>query len=1355
MSKSCSLRPPIVNGAPSKLYIDLLKNKNLDRPLVNYIYARYVSQGISSIMSEQGYKKDAQGQHSAKDVLKFFDIDKLLIERGTGISRDAMELGVKTPSGELVDFNNWEDAFDKVNQYNNNHTGRFAYVVKNGDNFNVIIANKDSSTLTHYAELIRQQSSWEGLKYSLEEYGIDINTLSKYVNPINVRDFLNTLSILKHTENKSLTKDDITLLLLMNPNSQSSDILVRRFGGNIEDASEKIIQLLQDNSTASQTLSLINENLDKIKKIQGIDSGVLKANIEAVESFNLETDEDYDIKKTIDALNKKYHINTEITESKREKIKTITDALTTAIFNIERVKRNVETTSGDISTLESLQKTQDALSTEYDEKTHSLGLTAFLKQALDYAVSIDKRFEKLSQNGDRLKLIQERASLISRIHNYISCYKDIVTALSFMDMIALDGHQLSNEDIETIQSLAKQVKEFIDKTELKISDIEESAITDLCIEVFGDNPELAPVIASYVNMESTDATVLDYLYSVGRMSNPLLSVLGQVIRSAQDVRDEKMRKIQAEIRKITYELYHDKDNPSDTDFMYDEDGHIISDIDWIKYQKERGKQYHLLKTLGFKGLDLRDAMETWELENTEERIVDRETGRIERVPDSRYRDSSKLNSLTEAQKRYYDKMMDLYGRIGSLLPPKYQNVYRPPMIRKKWHQIAADAVSGKISLKKAIKQILNHIKFWQKQEDDLEYGIMSTGDVAIQMYSSFDDTMLKRVPIFYIGQLEDPEELMKNFSMGIQQFAQMAINYDAMNRIKDICEMISDYVSTNTPLQDNGKSIDSITTSYKNPLTIIKKLRKNSDNSTMSDICDGFIAAHLYGIKQKDSYANRIAGALTGLTSKLALTTNLVGGTANLLVGEYQMLIEAGAGEFYNLKEFLEGQALLFGLGAGERVGHFMDYLNGTVNSKAVLLAEMFDPENDGFSKTSECRYYRNKLRQLVGGFDSNIVYGEGEKMLHLTNMYAVLCHEKVVLENGETTSLFNVLQKKKDENGNSTLVVKEGARTLDGRKIDENYLMEIKRRIREVNQLCHGAMNSEDIGLFKRSAAGKLVLNFRQWMIEHVSRRYRGEHYEESDRDGSLVNFYFGQKVYLGRKKVFLYDACEKEYTQDGDFKLKLKDNVKSLDGKKLRDEDLEKLWSDYKKNQGKREGYVTTFGKFALSLFAECSDFAAETSVKWKDMTPAQKANIRRIATSAILFAALLCASFALGDEKDTDDAKKRFLILQMKRLLAEAAAFFPLIGYATPKKEGMYDNFTGILNSIIPASRTVDGLIYPIVGLMTDLGKEYERGPHEGKSVYWTKVKKKTFVPIWQIESLINIDDDDALFYPFRRR
>lgn len=71
--------------------------------------------------------------------------------------------------------------------------------------------------------------------------------------------------------------------------------------------------------------------------------------------------------------------------------------------------------------------------------------------------------------------------------------------------------------------------------------------------------------------------------------------------------------------------------------MYEDDGHIISDIDWVKYKKERKHFITALTKAGVKGFDLKQQIEDWEDDHTVDRVVDNTNGRTERIPNFDYR----------------------------------------------------------------------------------------------------------------------------------------------------------------------------------------------------------------------------------------------------------------------------------------------------------------------------------------------------------------------------------------------------------------------------------------------------------------------------------------------------------------------------------------------------------------------------------------------------------------------------------------------------------------------------------------------------------------------------------------------
>jgi len=125
--------------------------------------------------------------------------------------------------------------------------------------------------------------------------------------------------------------------------------------------------------------------------------------------------------------------------------------------------------------------------------------------------------------------------------------------------------------------------------------------------------------------------------------------------------------------------------------------------------------------------------------------------------------------------------------------------------------------------------------------------------------------------------------------------------------------------------------------------------------------------------------------------------------------------------------------------------------------------------------------------------------------------MYAVLHHTKVLL-GGKEINMYDAFKLTDKQDGNRKLVIKQGVTDLDGNAIDNDFIDKLRNRIKYVNQTTHGAMNQEDKGIISQYILGRAVMNFRQWMIEHYSRRYRKRHWDytlKEEREGFYRSVY------------------------------------------------------------------------------------------------------------------------------------------------------------------------------------------------------------------------------------------------------
>lgn len=1093
---SCILIPE-VNGEPSKLYQELDKNIK-DKNLTNYIYARYLVPGVAAQMDAAGYKRNKQGQHNYKDVKAFFEFDKILGETNRSIEADARILGSMDAFNNYINFDSAEEAYNLAISFNNTHKGRVAYVIQHGDKFNIIIENKDSRTQIRTLDVGSEMAAWEAFKVDLNRAGINadefISISPTLINPLTLIRFLDTMNLMKTGRNDILSVKDIEIFLTLSKNNPKVQTLLNRGWGTIEEVAQKCYEALQDPTTVTSTLhSLIDATLTSAKNNCPFNFSACKRNIinNVIPNY-ASTDEIKTVQDVLNDLEQKYSITPNAINRKSKDIKTLKDAISDAIVTITREIRVLESRGGITNATKKLNKTRELLAEELNSKRYYFGLIQFLGEALAYSKTIHNILAGVSDSGTELENIRNRAEALSKAKSLQDGYYHIVEALANLDNIIIEEN-ISEEDKKQLQDKAREVLDLLNKQKGLIQSKQHDIVLDSLKATLGGESYLGQSYADILSMLTADTSIDNYIYSMGKSSNPLIASSGTIIRDAQINRDEQLRQISDRIGKATKKLY---DAGHTSEFMYASDGRIISDINWESYAEERNRAINLLKSQGLTEYAFKDALEQWEEANTEDRIVDNVTGRTEKVPNSNYRLShNPLNDLDAAQLEYYNTMMQIKGELGTLLPHYAQKQYLPPQIRKSSLDILSDGIRRKLSAKKVASLLWENFKskIYKIREDDEDF-------ITANRYGDYDNTPLKDIPIFYFGKLKDNDELLRDFSSAIQSLAATSINYNAMSSIVEILEAIQDLVG-DLELRDDvdGKpSVDKISL-LDRTINIVTHLRKKATETKTKAILDSYVEMLVYNEKYKGNKKfNKIVNALLGYNSVVKLAVNTTGAIANVTAGELQMLIEAGGREYFNIKNLLVAQTTIFGDLLGKTHGKVWDLLTNNRSSIDVLISEFFDTQQDIYSKKAEQRYHKNVFRRLIGELNPLMMYSGGEYLIRQTLAYAVLDAEKVLL-NGKKVSLLKCFDKVETTKGFYELKLKNGVTKLDGSPLEltDDYLKEVKNKIRHCSQACFGAMNAEDKGVINQHFLGRAAMNFRQWMVEHYSRRYRTRHYD------------------------------------------------------------------------------------------------------------------------------------------------------------------------------------------------------------------------------------------------------------------
>lgn len=1287
MAKSCVLYPE-ANGKPSKLYKDLLEKNKLGRPLVNMVYASYIASNAADAMDNAGYQRNTQGEHNAADVMKFLDIYTMLNEMAS-LSSEELSWGITDNNGQRIDFTDGKQALEKADAFNDAHTGLIATVVQHGGIYNIIAAEKNSRTHTYGMGVKEKLKIWDVEKQAFAAVGIDIENMPQELKstftPTNIG-LVQHLQNLQRVQMGNLYKKDALLLFNMDASSPQVQRLVGSFG-SIDAAAEAVNNInhgIGSYTTGQKTLLV--RAVAHCKQYQGIDLDALKAQVDQMSQQVISSSPEEAIKNTLHQLNKKYKIDINEIHRIGNKINTLSEAAADAAVTLQRQIRQLEQQIGNNAEGKRLEGVLNQLMAELANKRYYSGVLNFLSEAQSQISEIDNMLNNIPQTGTELEKAFETARILQNIKSLREQYYPLVSALAD-EHLTID-ESINQSDVDNIRQSATQLKEFFDKKERVLDNLTESTMINLVSQIIGNTAPNGQAVINTVRMAAADSSIMDYLYSAGRASNPIIAAMGTIIRNAQDERDGMINSVSLRIRRATNKLYK---SGSDSSFMYEDDGHIISDIDWGMYKAARSAHIKDLYKQGLKGFDLKQAIEDWEDANTEDRVVDNTNGRTERVPDWQYRKA--FPSLTQAQQEYYDEMMQLKGEIGSLLPAYAQKQYLPPQLRRNM----LDALGQAKDIGDVAKAVRNKFEnLWKIREDDTNYNMngIIDGDEYMITEGAFDNTPLRQIPIFFVNKVEQ-DELLKNFSTGIEALAGTAINYDAMNSVAQVVEFIGDFTKGQVA-RDKDPKADVIENKQ---IRIFKDLFKWGKNTNTAGLIDGYIAQHIYGQRLDPEQAGykwaKLVTNIIAYTSFKGLSTNLKGAMSNYLVGEFQMLIEAGAGEFYGLKDYVWAHSKLFG-GSGVG-GEIAELLTNNVNHKAVLFREMFDPINENFSDKSHTKYYKSMFRQLVSHDCSFIGYTSGEYLIHYVNMYAILHNQKVLDTNGKRISLYDAFEKANKQDGNSELRLKAGVTQLDGSAVTPEFIESVRRKIRYANQTTHGSMNTEDKGLIHQKLWGRAVMNFRQWMVEHYSRRFRKRHFDASlgmDREGYWQSFY-----------QYMFN------------------------------EDTKDEWKE-----GSKINAVGMFMKDYLTFM-----FRAQS--QWHNLDEMQRYNVKRVHTEMMMYFALLGLSFALGEpDKHKKEFWRRWWIYQVKRMLLDTEA-------SMPHPKAISSGLT-ILQSPMAGVNTVNSLMYSFYGLTNgDINTNIKSGDHKGENKYWRNMLKYNFPFFKDWEQMQKMSEDESIFQVFK--
>lgn len=1088
------------------------------------------------------------------------------------------------------------------------------------------------------------------------------------------------------------------------------------------------------------------------------------------------------------------------------------------IVNANRQMFDKKLTKGDYD----LQQMMEAAE-EQDADVQAVALGNFLVEVENRIAQLQEEYGKIKEglkNGTMTEIEQfNRASkIVTMIQDItgVNGYGGVVNTLCAFGENADEITGVSQADINSIVDAANRCRNALSTLRNGAVSITINLLVNSFRTVFSkdrqiegmNTPQAYLCLEEIIDHALRDVGWADkWFTAMSDADDPLLVLVDSMVKTQQYKRDTKMNEI---FKKIALEDKKLKDAGYDSSFMLElnKDGkpteRILSIYDFDSYTEEKAAFKKALIEAGKSPEDIRIAMQNWKAktdENGEPRIITvyvnpeyqklHEEGRTKEIPENaateelpnpkRYnKKANALKNLSEAQRKYYDNMIQLKREMMSLIPHRGQYIYRAinisqgvadnifnentgnPLsviaesLKKKFIRRPDDLGFGITDdTRRKIKDIVTNETDPDKAAEKVVNLLATEIDADIKMFikpaaikrqitahkGNIDETVeaimdriamedfylvdvdfggqrLQKIPIYYSRKLSNPDLLSRDFSGCMTAYAAMAINYGEMSKIVDILELLRGHM--NSP---EGRQI--LENEGNGPMTAVFKvagnrykttLRKPGSKSKSAERMDSYMESVMYEQRKKTEELtvlgtnvnmSKLLDTLRDYSGLLGLGLNLFSTFSNITVGKVQQWIEAAGGEYFGVKDYVKAIGQYHEL----IMGHMAEMGNPLKKNKLSLLIEMFDPMGDYF----ESLRTKNLNKSLASKVFGNNALGyvgmhAGEHLLHCQTMLAILNATKLKKENGEVISLFDALEVKekdsiyrlelikglsyernviddsgskesnknwgklkKDENGN---YVKELV-SLDNKDSLNTFLFKRRRVIRKVNDFLNGAFSADDKGAVHRYAVMRLVMQFRQWMPAHYSRRFARGHW----------------------------------------------------------DDDLEQ-W---------REGYYITVLNITNEIFKDIKKgqytLIGEV-LKGEHYTEHELANLRRAATEVGMFVTLLILT-TVGDHlKDKNSSwGQKMLLYQLHRMLLEVGASVP--------SPTFIKNAISLLNSPAPVINTLERITNILKA--GDMFHEIERGRYKG----WSEWQKDLFVLMPYTDQFMKAYYfDDSMFTPFTK-
>lgn len=493
----------------------------------------------------------------------------------------------------------------------------------------------------------------------------------------------------------------------------------------------------------------------------------------------------------------------------------------------------------------------------------------------------------------------------------------------------------------------------------------------------------------------------------------------------------------------------------------------------------------------------------------------------------------------------------------------------------------------------------------------------------------------------------DINEVSFDLIKSLQLFTYMSNEYEEVSKTTDYLEMYEDLLNEREVVETNNFGKIIINKLIKNQITP-KKIK--GIDSNLKYRFQKFVEMSVYGQTKdtKDSFfLSKFFDKLLQYDSFNSLTFNIFSSSSNLLNGQAIRILDTINPKYHNILDLAKAE-------------------------KEYLLINTHNLLQDSLAKSPKHKI--NQLRQLFG-IDDSIIQDRRFVKRNASKIPSIL--NTSVEHYLSSLSMLAILNNTKINNVSllDNITLNENNELIFPDNFNRNDIVNLSLKIKEAIKEADGAYSKDDLSIIQQQVYGRLVFQFRKWIIPTVRKRVLFD----LDKDGNVTS-HFNQFSGLDEQGYYVSSYL---------FTKQIINNIKKL---KLQ--------------------------------------FLSQSIEDFNNLSNEEKKGIYRTMSDIVFVIMLKLIADFIKAANDDDDATLSYIEYQSKRLSTELGFYIPVVGLSDVLKivqEPVAS--TNSLNSISDIFNQTFGFNYTDDGFDMSFDDTYKSGKNKGDYKLLNKIKQRT--------------------------